>query len=351
MKSITLFAGGALLAAAAFVLFVPTWEHTPRDTEMSFPQGIQFEPARTWLASNKAPAPLPSAETGGPMATETYKNVQVLTDVSAAEFMRTQYAITQWVSPREGCGFCHAGEDWASDAKPAKVAARVMVRMTRHLNADWQEHVQPSGVTCYSCHRGQPVPAETWFPQAPMPQRRYVAKRDNWQEAADTVRKFFPDAGWDEWYVGDEPIHVQSDTALPADRVAAQVVAKRVYEMMMQYSDGIGVNCGYCHNSRAFWDWNESTPQRWTGYNALRLVRDLNNNFLLQVAAAIPETRQLVRETNLPVIPAQQRGVQQGSGLVVCATCHQGVPQPLNGANMVHDYPALAPAAAAHAAR
>ena len=58
-----------------------------------------------------------------------------------------------------------------------------------------------------------------------------------------------------------------------------------------------------------------------------------------------------MRENGLPVIPAQQRGVQQGNGLVVCATCHQGVPKPLNGANMVHDYPALAPASTTTAAR
>ena len=341
MKSITLAAGGALLLAGAFVLFVPTWEHFQGGTEVGFPQEIQFTPARTWLAVNKAPPPLPPAEVGGPLATAVYKNVQVLTDVSAAEFMRTQQAITNWVSPKEGCGFCHAGENYASDEKPAKAAARIMMQMTRHMNADWAVHVQPSGVTCYSCHRGQPVPSETWFPQAPMPEHPLVAKRDNWQESADTVRKFFPDAGWDEWFVQDQPARVQSTTALPTGRVSSFVVAKRLYEMMMQYSDGIGVNCGFCHNSRAFNDWSESTPYRWSGYNALRLVRDLNSNFLLKIAAAMPQTRQLMRETSLPVIPAQQRGVQEGNGLVVCATCHLGLPKPLNGANMVHDYPAM----------
>ena len=33
-------------------------------------------------------------------------------------------------------------------------------QMTRHINADWKTHVGATGVTCYTCHRGQPVPAE-----------------------------------------------------------------------------------------------------------------------------------------------------------------------------------------------
>lgn len=348
MKSLTAVASVGLVAAAAFVIFVPTWDHVPaKATELGFPQEVQFASAKEWLAANQAPAALPPAETGGPRATEAYKNVQVLTDVSAAEFMRTQQAITQWVSPKEGCGFCHTGEDYASDAKPAKIAARTMMRMTRHLNTDWANHVAPAGVTCFSCHRGQPIPAEVWIPQAPAPTHQLIAKMENWQESADTVRKFFPDAGWAEYLLQDQPISVQSTAALPNNTIAARVVAKRVYEMMMQMSNGIGVNCGYCHNSRAFASWDESTPYRWVGYDALRLVRDLNNNFLLSVVHDVPQTRQLTTETDLPVLPERQRGVQLGNGLVVCKTCHYGLTKPLNGANMLHDYPALTTAAAA----
>ena len=35
--------------------------------------------------------------------------------------------------------------------------------MVRNINADWQTHVNGTGVTCYTCHRGQPVPANVWF--------------------------------------------------------------------------------------------------------------------------------------------------------------------------------------------
>ncbi len=350
MKSITFVAGAGLLAAAAFVVFVPTWQKVPSAAdEVGMPQMVLFHNATAERAAvNQPPPPLPPAESGGPSAVETYKNVQVLTDVSAAEFMRLQTALTAWVSPKQGCGFCHVDGNWASDDKPTKDAARVMLRMTRHLNADWGSHLAGAGVTCYSCHRGEPVPSATWFPDAPQPQRPLSGRQDNWQEAGDTVHKFFPDNGFAEYYLFDQPIVVSSTTVEPNGTIASWPEATRIYEMMMQMSDGIGANCGYCHNSRNFADWNQSSPYRWIGYDALRLVRDVNRNYLLPIASIIPQTRTLVHETTLPSLPARMTGAQLGNGLVACATCHQGLTKPMNGANMVHDYPGLvAPAAAA----
>ena len=348
MKSITVVGGVAILAAAAFVLFVPTWTGAPKAAqEIGFPQEVQFFNGTEQAAINRPPPALPPAPAGGPSATEAYQNVRVLTDLSAAEFMRLQQALTLWVSPKEGCGFCHAGEDYASDAKPQKLAARTMLQMTRHLNADWGTHVAAAGVTCYTCHRGNPVPPATWFPGPPKPDSPTAARQDDWQERADTVRKFFPDNGFAEYFLADEPIAVQSTTVEPSRTIGSWPEAKRIYEMMMQMSDGIGVNCGYCHNSRNFQSWAESSPYRWVGYDALGLVRDLNRNFLLNVAAQVPQGRTLTTETNLPALPTRMRGPQLGNGMVTCVTCHLGVTRPLAGANMVHDYPGLGTPAAA----
>ena len=342
MKSITKAGIGVFIAAAAFVVFVPKWTGVPHAAEeVGFPQEIVFHDYAEFLPSNKAPAPLPPAPDGGPTAVQTYKNVKVLTDVSAAEFMRLQTALTAWVSPKEGCAFCHTGTDYASDAKPTKAAARVMLQMTRHLNADWSQHTAGAGVTCFTCHRGQPVPPMAWFPSKPRAQRPMIGQQDDWQENADTVRGFFPDAGFVEYYLGQQPIAVQSTTVEPSGTLSSWPEAKRIYEMMMQMSDGIGVNCGYCHNSRAFEDWSQSTPYRWNAWYALRLLRDLNQKYLLPLAQLIPQSRELTTETALPVMPMHERGPQHGNGFVNCATCHQGVTKPLNGANMVKDYPGL----------
>ena len=48
----------------------------------------------------------------------------------------------------------------AADTVYTKVVARRMLQMTQHINADWKPHVGATGVTCYTCHRGKPVPAE-----------------------------------------------------------------------------------------------------------------------------------------------------------------------------------------------
>ena len=39
--------------------------------------------------------------------------------------------------------------------------------MTRHINTDWKAHVAGTGVTCYTCHRGKPVPDNVWFDAGP----------------------------------------------------------------------------------------------------------------------------------------------------------------------------------------
>lgn len=110
---------------------------------------------------------------------------------------------------------------------------------------------------------------------------------------------------------------------------------------MMQFSDGIGVNCGFCHNSRAFFDWSQSTPNRWIGYWGIQMTRDINRNFLLQLGAILPEQRIRPFQPREPVLPARDENPLPGNALATCATCHHGAPRPLGGADMVKDYPAL----------
>ncbi len=347
--------GTLIFAAAIFLIVVPRWTHPPipaiqmgppPTSMIQFGRGQLNEP----VSQNLLPV-LPPPSAGGPSATAAYHNVKVLTDVSAAEFMRLQEAMTRWVSPRKGCDFCHAGKDYASDAKPEKHVARLMLAMTRHINADWKQHVKEQGVTCYTCHRGKPVPAEVWYPSIPRPKHGIAAKQENWREVADNVKKFFPDDSLDLYLLGEEPIAAQSRTALPSGTVAEQIVVKRIYEMMMEMSEGIGVNCGYCHNSRALMSWYQGTPYRWDGYWGIELTRDLNRNYLLQVPGILPQKRELVHETAWPVLPDRESGPLAGNGLVLCATCHEARPQPLDGASELGAYPGLtgpAPAGGNH---
>ena len=221
-----------------------------------------------------------------------------------------------------------------------------MLRMTRHLNSGL---VQPRRRGRSHLLHLPPWPARAGgdlVPQRPgaaPPVHRQAGQLDRGRGHRAQV---LPDASYAEYFLGDEPIVVQSTTVQPSHTISAQSEAKRIYEMMMTLSDGIGVNCGFCHNTRSFQSWQESTPYRWVTYDAINMLRDLNRNFLLPLADVIPQTRTLEDETRLPVLPARQTGQQLGNGLALCGTCHQGVTKPLNGANMVHDYPGLFPAAA-----
>ncbi|MES2003813.1 MAG: c-type cytochrome [Bacteroidota bacterium] len=68
------------------------------------------------------------------------------------------------------CDYCHVEDkttkklDYASDARPEKETARDMMRMTLELNKTYFKVNSPAlgdstlVVTCYTCHRENPVP-------------------------------------------------------------------------------------------------------------------------------------------------------------------------------------------------
>jgi photosynthetic reaction center cytochrome c subunit len=96
--------------------------------------------------------------------------------------------------------------------------------------------------------------------------------------------------------------------------------------LMMHMSDALGVNCTYCHNSRSFYSWDQSAPQRTTAWYAIRHVRELNNDWV------VPLT---------DILPASRKGPLGDVYKVYCTTCHQGAYKPLYGAPMAKDYPSL----------
>ncbi len=61
---------------------------------------------------------------------------------------------------------------------------------------------------------------------------------------------------WSRYLAGDAPIRVVSDTALPTGNIASTKQTEQTYGLMMHMSEALGVNCTYCHNTRAFTDWD-----------------------------------------------------------------------------------------------
>lgn len=324
----------AVVAATAFLL--AACERPPVNTEQRGYRGtamVELKNPRVvpaGMQTNQVPEDIPVPEHGGPSAATVYKNVQVLKDLNAAEFTRLMVSITNWVAPKEGCAYCHAGADLASDELYTKVVARRMLQMTRHINSDWKTHVAGTGVTCFTCHRGEHIPSNVWFTDAGFHAKGMAGNKAGQNTPAPQVGlTSLPFDPFTVFLKNKSEIRTVSTTALPTGDPHNIKETEATYGLMMHFSKALGVNCTYCHNSRSFSAWDASTPQRSTAWYGIRMVRDLNGSFL---------------EPLTSTFPAARHGPEGDVAKVNCATCHNGDFKPLLGAKVLTAHPELAAA-------
>lgn len=280
--------------------------------------------------ANAMPADTPMVPPGGPSAATIFKNVKVIGDLGVGEFTRLMVSMTAWVSPDQGCTYCHkAGEDFSSDTLYTKVVARRMLEMTRNINTKWKTHVADTGVTCYTCHRGQNVPANLWFaPPVDTHAPGMVGSRAGQNAPAMSVAfAALPNDPFTPYLDATNDIRVIGATALPTGNRKSTKQTEYTYGLMMHMSQALGVNCTYCHNSRSFAEWDTSTPQRATAWYGIRMMRDLNTTYLDPLAG---------------VYPANRLGPTGDSPKANCTTCHQGAFKPMYGASLLKTHPELA---------
>lgn len=283
------------------------------------------------VAANQAPAAIPAVAASGPKAKDVYQNVQVLGDLSAGEFNRLMASITEWVSPEEGCTYCHGVEGFAADDKYTKKVARVMIAMTQRANEEWGDnHTAPTGVTCYTCHRGKNVPEYVWVTEDAPKMPGSFAGHPTGQNVAGVAANGFTSLPYDAfapYLEGDADIRMAGETALPTGNRKSIKQTEWTYSLMMHFSESLGVNCTYCHNTRAFANWEQSPPTRAKAWYGIRMVRELNNDYVWKTNDWLPDHRQ---------------GPSGDPQKIACNTCHQGAYKPLYGAPMLKDYPNLA---------
>jgi photosynthetic reaction center cytochrome c subunit len=333
-----------LVAAVLGLTLLAGCERPPAQSTQNGPRGsgmVQIHNPRSDAALQAAQPAVPDLPppggNDGPKAKDVYQNVKVLGDLSVGEFTRHMLAITQWVAPEQGCAYCH-GANLADDSLYTKVVARRMIEMNRHLNVDWTRHVGGTGVTCYTCHRGKPVPANIAYLPAPPKNNRVGAGMGNdagQNKAEPSIA--LASLPYDPFtpYLKDEvPIRVQTTTALPTGNLASTKQAEFTYSLMNHMSTSLGVNCTFCHNTQSFQSWN-GPAQRVTAYHGIRMARDLNNAYLEPLAKTFP---------------ANRLGPTGDVAKVNCATCHQGVNKPLGGLAMAKNWPGLMTTAAQAAA-
>jgi hypothetical protein len=279
---------------------------------------------------NSIPAAEEAADTDSPPASEVFVNVTALKDISATEVSRLMQAFSTWVSPVEGCDFCHNAEQLELDDKYTKIVARRMIEMTRRINTEWKQHVGETGVTCWTCHRGEAVPSGDWFnAKGPMATVPFLGNKDGQNHPiANVGGSSLPEDPLARYLTTHaSEVRIQSTTALPTrEQLPSVKLAEQTYSLMMYMSGSLGVNCTYCHNTRALASWQESTPQRVTAWHGIRMVRMLNTEYLIPLE---------------PMFPPNRLGPHGDGPKIGCMTCHKGSFKPLNGVSPLTDYMAL----------
>ena len=323
------------IAAIGLSLALSGCELGPKIKEQTGPRGTGMAQIKDKDLVNPAayyipPPPYPlEADTGGPRANQTYQNVKVLGDISTDEFNRLMLSMNEWIGTGEqGCNYCHNPENMASDEKYTKVVARRMVQMTRNINTNWQSHVQKTGVTCYTCHRGNAVPEYKWSNELAGPTT--IRGNKHGQNAPNPAVSYasLPSNIYEPYLARAVDIRVGSTDAYRVTPKGASIQStEHTYGLMVRFSSALGVNCTYCHNSHNFADWTTSRPQRVQAWYGIRMARNINNDYITSLAS---------------VFPANRLGKSGDPYKVNCMTCHQGVNKPFGGVSMLKDHPALA---------
>jgi photosynthetic reaction center cytochrome c subunit len=281
------------------------------------------------VEANIPPEPETPVSDQGPKAGDALQNVQILGDLSVAQFTRLMSAMTKWVSPEAGCNYCHVQGNFASDDIYTKKVSRVMTAMTQKTNQDWQSHVADTGVTCYTCHRGEPIPTEVWAEDPGPRMPGSVVDTGQNRPTEEVALSSLPADPFTAFLDEDRDARIIPLTVLPqqgAEYISVKE-AEWTYAIMMHLSTALNANCTYCHNSRSFMSWDQSSPARITAWHAIRNVREINNGFI---------------EATTDILPESGKGPLGDPLKASCATCHRGAYKPLYGASMLKDYPSLA---------
>lgn len=339
---------GVLGGAVFFAIMIITWgqpfattsmQTGPRGIGMSVPefsaQVVKADPTIEDYYTEEPYVP----EGGEDLAKDIYENVQVLGDLTEDNFNRLMNAITQWVAPEEGCAYCHGDEgEFAHDDLYTKVVSRRMIEMTQNINDSWDGHVNgvaEVGVNCYTCHRGQNVPSDIWFNITPVTestgswasvQNRATSLSQSTSLPSSALEVYLTDP---DSYVNvhDLESRVAGVPGMDEDVHTIQKT-EMTYSLMNYFANSLGVNCVFCHNSRAFYDPEQFTPQWSLAQLGRQMVIEMNAEYLIPLKDTYPENR--------------LGPIYGDAPKAACRTCHKGYQRPMQGLNVIADWPELA---------
>lgn len=198
-------------------------------------------------------------------AERVFKNIELLKGRKASRLPGMMSALTGLLGV--DCAHCHAPREWEKET-PAKQTARKHFDMLKVAND--QLEIQNPGVTCYTCHRGNPLPQPP--PASFRPTDEMLKQSDQDKRPAEEVYK-----------------NVQSLRGVPAGRWMI---------IMTMFTRSLGVDCNHCH---------------------------VQDRFELDDKPAKQTARKMLR-----MVSAIAREIYKGPTSINCYTCHRGQPRPVS---------------------
>jgi photosynthetic reaction center cytochrome c subunit len=275
-------------------------------------------------ATDVQPAGLPgpvAPEPGEPLVGDlaAFPGSETVAGLTARNFTRLNAAIAEWVGPEAA---------FTAEGTPLQLLTARHVEMTRAINDEWDVHVGPTGVNCYTCHRGELVPAATWF--LPEPNSRWAGPSAMYQNRASAMN-YSTGLPIDAMKVylleSDQAVGVHGTTPRnPGEPGASIYHTYQTYSLMQHFANSIGANCTYCHNTRALAEIDQHTPAWAIAQVGRAMTQDINNTWILGDAE---------------LVAPERLGPQGDVAKVNCTTCHNGAPKTFGGASAVADWPEL----------
>ncbi len=201
---------------------------------------------------------------------QVFKNLELLGEDRAD----TVVAAMQSMKPSVGmgCKACHVKDDYASDEKEDKLAARAMIEMAAAINSHYFEG--KTQVSCFTCHKGKD------HPENELPKDAVAAKPKS------RVRQL-----------------TAAQASQPAEKVYKNIEmmkgmeARHVLGVMDNFTIALGVSCEFCHAENGDWA-DDSNKHKKIARGMSKMTQELDAKFF------------------------------KGEGELSCWTCHGGKKEP-----------------------
>jgi hypothetical protein len=276
-----------------------------------------------WLAFAVTPIGL-SAQVGPPGEASGPRNLRVLTPDVDIQLVMEQFNAALGVE----CTYCHAANDFISDANPNKEITRGMLRMQRLVADRFPDSGNdfpnsrylpfPEGkqyVTCFTCHQGSVLPVSA----VPDPKGPPRAPEPGSPPGAPGAPGAAPPAANERRGPG-----AAQAAPLPPGRSAQQHrntvhLPSNVdtFMVMPAFRAALGVECSFCH---VFGDRHERghADERHLDGNPKKLIARSMIGMLEQINAV------LFPEEQVDIVFAAASILPEGKRYVTCYTCHRG---------------------------